>query len=89
MVGYVRAWLELDMRGEVIIICFALWMLSLVPQVGAHALGFDSIAALLGRLFLRPVSSIVTIVLIEPPRNSSCLTVGLPSCATRTLDSQL
>jgi hypothetical protein len=61
-----------------------------VPHVGAHALCFfDSIAALLGRLFLRPVLIIVTIVLIEPPETAECLTVGLPSCATRTLDSQL
>jgi hypothetical protein len=60
------------------------------PAVGgAHALGFDSIAALLGRLFLRPVLIIVTNSFDRAPETADCLAVGLPSCATRTLDSQL
>lgn len=56
------------MRGEVIIICSCLVDALFVPQVGAHALVFDSIAALLGRLFLRPVLIIACMVLIEPPQ---------------------
>ena len=68
MVGCVRAWLELDQyaRGSHHHLFCLVDALS-SREVGAHALGFDSIAALLGRLFLRPVSSIASIVLIEPP----------------------
>lgn len=40
--------------------------LSLRPASGRAGPRFDSVAALLGRLFLRPVLVIVTIVLIEP-----------------------
>lgn len=41
------------------------------PAVGgAHALGFDSIAALLGRLFLRPVLIIVANSFDRAPGNS-------------------
>lgn len=40
--------------------------LSLRPACGRSCPRFDSFAALLGRLFLRPVLVIVTIVLIEP-----------------------
>jgi hypothetical protein len=56
------------MRGEVIIICFCLVDASVRPASGrAHALVFDSIAALLGRLFLRPVLIIACIVLDRAP----------------------
>lgn len=69
MVGCVRAWLELDQyaRGSHHHLFCLVDALS-SREVGAHALGFDSIAALLGRLFLRPVSSIVTIVFDRAPQ---------------------
>ena len=69
MAGCVRAWLELDQyaRGSHHHLFCLVDALS-SREVGAHALGFDSIAALLGRLFLRPVSSIVTIVFDRAPQ---------------------